>query len=198
LTFRLIVSAVALLATIISIFLARANFQYAGKLAEARAVVQDKVKIAKAASAATELALFQASESEARADAAEKAAAEQAANARALRAQRKAPPAGSAVDSIAFIIASAQAETESWKSAYELQLEATAQLRAALKSVKPALEGEHKASIELQGASTKMADASKQSFWNRLVPDVGVGVAAGITPQGKPDVVAGVTLAWPL
>jgi hypothetical protein len=48
----------------------------------------------------------------------------------------------------------------------------------------------------LDTASHALMKASKPSFWSRITPKPGLGVTAGINPQSKFDVVAGVSLGW--
>ena len=192
LTFKTIVSAVAVTAVLLAGLLAYSNWQYSGKLAEQRTLVKAYASEAKAANAASARAELAAQESNA-------AAAKQTAVAkthadRARAAEAKLAAVRSAPESTTVAIQAAK----SWRQAYESQLEATARLQAAVDTLAPALAREKAASAKLQGASVNLANSTGGSFWKRLVPHVSLSVTAGVNPQGKPDVVAGIGLGYDL
>lgn len=202
-----VIAAVAVLAVGLNVLLAYTNFKYSGKLAEARALVQSHILEAKAASAASARALIAANEANSSAKQASKQAAAHAERARALRAQlaqvRAVSKTDAPLDSIAARIVAARdsfdtvdAEASEWKSAFESQLEATAKLQLAVDTLSSALQAERASNVKLQGSAGNLAKASRRGFWERFVPKVGVGAAAGVNPQGKPDAVVGVTLSW--
>jgi hypothetical protein len=204
---RYIIPAVAIIAVILAVTLAYSNWQYAGQLAEARAQVEDKIEEAKAASAESERALILAAEETARADSAEQAAEEHAARARAMKDQRTQIASKVPADSIEMLAQLiderniAVVEAASWEAAYEDEKRATASLRIANDTLTKALKNERAASGKLQGASQKLVDASKRSFWDRFAPKASINVTVGVEPlqpeQGVKKVV-GVGLSWAL
>lgn len=210
LTFRVIITAVAVIAVLAAGFLAYSNWKYSGALAEARAQVHDKIAEAQAANAASALAEVAAKDAQDKATAAQTVAAQHAAKARELQAQLAAihaaiPSNGTPVDTLTATIAAAREARDvavqagdSWRQAYESQLSATASLQVAVDTLTPALAREKAASAALQAASGHLANATGPSFWKRLVPRISIGVSAGVNPQGRPDAVAGVSLGWPL
>lgn len=94
--------------------------------------------------------------------------------------------------------AKVQASAGNFKSAYEEQKKATASLQAAVDTLIPKLEQLSSASGRLDDSSGRLVKASKGSFWDHVVPKVGVGGAVGINPAGRPDAVIGLTLSWQL
>lgn len=192
-SFRTVVSAVAAAGLLLSGLLAYTNHKYAGELSAARQEVQYHVKAAMRAEGHAARAELAAEEMKAEAAAADQRAQVHATRAKQLAAQLAVTKA-TTHDSLVNVTEQAQ----SWKNAYEEQIKATASLTHAVDTTQSALKDVREASTALRGSATKLVAASHRSFWSRLVPDVGVGAAAGINPQGKPDVVAGVTLSWPL
>lgn len=202
---------ILLIVTVVSVllgaWLAYSNFKYAGKLAEARAEAQSYSKEAKAASAASGLALVAAAEDSARADKAEQAAQAHAARARALQAQLAMAKTAATPDTAA-IIAQALDERdlavqagEAWMNAFVEQEKATASLQSANHKLTVALESERAASGKLQGATDKLVKASKRSFWDRFAPKLSINATVGVDPlhpeQGIKKVV-GIGGSWSL
>ena len=208
--FKSIVSAVAVIAVLAAGFLAYSNWKYSGRLAEQRALVQSYAAEAKQANADAARAEISAKESNAAAAKQTEVASAHAAKAREAEAKlaaiRALVPAGpTTLDTLAAHIAAARESTTvaleaavSWRQAYEAQLQATAKLQQAVDTLGPALDAAVAASSKLQSASTDLAAATGGSFWKRLVPHASLNVTAGVNPQGKPDVVAGVGLGWDL
>lgn len=89
------------------------------------------------------------------------------------------------VDALTADIADLTVESKSWQTAFEKEKEAAGKLKPATSA--------------LIGATTDLVEATKPSFFARLVPKVGVGGAAGVSAiDRRPDVVIGITLAWEL
>lgn len=168
-------------AVVAALFLARSNWQYAGRLAHERTVTKLAIEEAKAANAAAARAELAAQEAQKRADKQTAVAKAHADRARAAESRHDAPSAAT-----------------SWRQAYESQLQATANLQAAVDTLVPALAKAKAASAKLQGSSQKLVDATAPSFWKRLLPHASLSVTAGVNPQGRPDAVAGVGLSWNL
>lgn len=141
-------------------------------LAEARGALWHSQVIAKADSA-------RADSAEARADSAE------------AQARRHAQSADivyiASPDSCKPYIAQATHEVV---QAYEHEKQAATELRNA--------SGLREHSVtDLQSTSKALAAKSKTSFFQHLIPKVGVGAAAGIDPfTHKPSTAVGVTLSW--
>ena len=204
---RFILPAVAALAILLSVWLAYANFQYAGKLAEARALVTEKISIAKGATARSQLALLAAAEDSARADSAIRAAEAYAARARALKTQLAQVRTQEAADTAALLAKVlderdlAVLESASWQSAFEEQVKATAALEAANGKLKVALNEQIAATEGLQGSAGKLVDATQRKFWDRFVPKLAINATIGVDPlqpeQGIKKVV-GIGASWTL
>lgn len=190
--FKSIVSAVAVLAVLAAGFLAYSNWQYSGRLAEQRALVKSYAAEAKQANADAARAEIAAQESHAVAVKQTEVAAKHAARAQA--AEAKLAASSTPHDSLTAALNAA----DSWHRAYKSQLEATARLQQSYDQLHDGLEKVSDASAKLQGASTNLVNASGESFWKRLVPHASLNVTAGVNPQGKPDVVAGIGLGWNL
>lgn len=94
-----------------------------------------------------------------------------------------------------YIQAERDARTELQKALDE-QKRATARLLGAATADSTA----HAALLEGIGTATDAAqdlvDATEVSFFKRILPNVFVGVTAGITPQGEFEVVAGLGAGW--
>lgn len=187
-----VLSLVAAVAVLSAALLGYSNWKYSGRLAEQRALVTSYAAEAKQANADAARAELAAQESQAKAVQATKAAAQHAARARAAEVKLAASPTPH--DSLTNALNAA----DSWHRAYRSQLAATARLQQSYDLLHAGLEKVGDASAKLQGASTKLVDASGESFWKRLVPHASLSITAGVNPQGKPDVVAGVGLGWNL
>ena len=190
--FKSIVSAVAVVAVLAAGFLAYSNWKYSGRLAEQRALVQSYAAEAKQANAAAARLEIAAQESHAVAVKQTEVAAKHAARAHA--AEAKLAASSTPHDSLAAALNAA----DSWHQAYSSQLKATAKLQQSYDLLHDGLQKVGDASAKLQSASTDLADATGGSFWKRLVPHASLNVTAGVNPQGKPDVVAGIGLGWDL
>jgi crotonobetainyl-CoA:carnitine CoA-transferase CaiB-like acyl-CoA transferase len=204
---RFIFPSIAVLAVLLSVFLARANFQYAGKLAAARALVQLHVDVSKSVDAASARAQIIAAAETQRADSAESVAKTAAARARALQAQLKAIQTSTPADTAALVAkvlderdVAVQAG-EAWMEAFEQEAVAAASLRIAVDTLSSALVNERAASANLRQSADKLVLATKPGFWGRFVPKVALNATVGIDPtqpeQGVKKVV-GLGLSWPL
>lgn len=187
-----ILSVVAVLAVLSAGFLGYSNWKYSGRLAEQRALVTSYIAEAKQANA-------DAARAELAAEGLKKIANEQAElgkknAARAHAAEVKLAASSTTQDSLT----NALEAKDSWHRAYRSQLEATAKLQQSYDLLHDGLQKVGDASAKLQGASTDLVNATKPSFWKRLAPHASINVTAGVNPQGKPDVVAGVGLGWNL
>ena len=141
-------------------------------LSEARGAMWHSQQMAKADSA-------RADSAEARADSAEARAAAHMKAAKVIYVQ--------APDTCKPYIAQATKET---KRAYHEEKKAAAELRARGDILQRNV-------TDLSKTSQQLVAASRPSFWSHLVPQVGVGAAAGIDPiTRKPATAVGVTLSW--
>jgi hypothetical protein len=71
-------------------------------------------------------------------------------------------------------------------------------LSAALDTATAALTQLRAASTTLVHADANLAKASKRSFFARLLPHPGLGIAAGPDALGHPHIITGITLGWSL
>lgn len=205
---RTILPIIAAVATLLSGLLAYNNWKSAGMINELRGEVKSYIAEAKAADANAARAEIAAQESIAAKEKAQSVAKQHADKARELTAQLaqvKAviPSKGNVLDTLTAHIAVvrdsvslAVQASESWQKAYESQLEATARIQAAVDTLRPALAAERAANAKLAAGSKKLVEKTGGSFWKKLVPTIHVGVTAGVNPQGKMDVVAGVGPGW--
>jgi len=89
------------------------------------------------------------------------------------------------------------AMAEDWHEAYEEEVVASGLLRQANDSLRAALSTIVPSAGRLSDVAVRLVEATRPSFLERVIPKVGVGVAAGINPATmKPAVVVGVTLGW--
>ena len=82
------------------------------------------------------------------------------------------------------IIGELLVESAGWKSAFESQRQATAQLRVALKATRAARDSLR---------TVLDARPGQRPWW---IPRLGVGVAAGFDATGRPNTIVGATLSW--
>lgn len=80
--------------------------------------------------------------------------------------------------------------------ALDEQKQATARLIGAAASDSTALAALVTGIGTATDAAQDLVDATHRSWLINLLPKVGIGVTAGITPQGKFEVAAGPTLVW--
>lgn len=69
-------------------------------------------------------------------------------------------------------------------------------LTFALDTSRAALAGLDKAATVLVAADAKLAGASRRPLLLRLLPRPGFGLSAGVTHDGRPAVLTGITLSW--
>jgi hypothetical protein len=153
-----------------------------------RSLEQERAKV-EVAVEATQHALKVAQAHQHRAADAEERA-DNIAAARRQRAPARAAVVEAAPDTCAPAIAALEADAR----------EADAEiidLRIALDEQKRGTAVLTPAAIALTDAAANLADASGGSFLQDLIPDVGIGVTAGISPiTRRADVIIGPTLSW--
>jgi hypothetical protein len=113
-------------------------------------------------------------------------AAADSAVARAEAAERKLATAPTVRDSLA----SALDARDGYKVAYQSEKQAAAALRTSHDDLTEIVR-------RYGDASTAVIDASRPSFLDRVLPNVGAGAAVGVNPfTGGPSATVGVTLSW--
>lgn len=113
----------------------------------------------------------------------------------AVRATRRVTDTLVVGDSLALVEAIAMAED--WHEAYEEEKAASGLLRQSNDSLHAALAEIKPAAARLSDVSVKLVEASRPNLFARLLPGVGLGVAAGIDPSTqRPAIVVGITLGW--
>lgn len=175
------------------VILAGAYFTYTQQndLAEARAELAIAQKRAEAQLRINEMVRRHAAELEAKADSAEAVARK--AVVRAQDADRALVSAQTAPDSLTAAIVARDA----YRTAFHAQVEAAGALRARGDSLQAANEDLAGVVRDYGNAGEAMLDATKPSFVQNLIPDVGVGCTAGYDPtSNRLGTACGPTLTW--
>jgi hypothetical protein len=176
------------------------------RVAEARAIAQiavvraDSILVAKQESDEAVRSLEQqAQERIRRASRAEIAANRAQTEYTRLRAQLASMP-DAPIDSIRPVVDSTLAAADSTiaelRTSFEEQVAATALLQQALDSEKRQHAITAKTLGDLRTSTEALVKATKPSLLSSLLPNVGVGVAAGLDVTGRPNAVVGVTLSF--
>lgn len=99
------------------------------------------------------------------------------------------------IEGLQTALDSETARGDSLEVASAARVRAAANLRAALDSVTAANDSLLKANRSIEDAADKLI---RRTFWDKVLPEVGVGAAAGVDAEGEPNVVVGVTLSYRL
>jgi hypothetical protein len=180
-------------AALVIAILAGAYFSYQqnNQLAESRANLKAAVTRAEKAQYRVEHLTRYATEQKALADSAQAKARRSVV--RATDAERRLAAATTAQDSLP---AAVEAKDE-YKSAWESQVAASASLRARGDSLQTAVNELGQVVRDYGDASKSILQATKPSFIERLLPNVGAGAAVGADPfTYRPSTTVGVTLSW--
>lgn len=100
------------------------------------------------------------------------------------------------IEALTHTLATADSTADALQTAFDAQKRATAALQVAYDTTRSALLNLREKTVAVRQASTQLTRAAKGSFLSHFVPTPGIGCAAGVNPQGRPDAVCGVTLSW--
>lgn len=185
---RWIITAIVTIITLAGAYL---SYSHRNDLSDARAKLEAVQTRADAEARLNAMVQKYADQKRAEADSAEAEAAE--AVLRAQRAEAKLSIAHRVRDSLTYAIDAKDA----YKSAYTDEKRAAVALRHrgdSLSVVNDRLAGIVR---DYGDASADILDATDESFFERLVPDIRPGVAVGINPTNlRPAAVVGVTASW--
>lgn len=187
-SFRSIITAVLVLASLVG-----AWFSYSrhNSLIEARAKLETVRDRADAQERLNAMVQKYANQKRAEADTAEAEAAEAVLDAQ--RAEAKLTVARRVRDSLSLAIAA----KDGWHAAYDDEKRAAVALRERGDSLAVANEALSQIVRDYGDASADILDATDESFFERLVPDIRPGAAVGIDPfTRRPGAVVGVTVSW--
>lgn len=167
--------------------------RHAGDLATARSDVRAAVGMSQAAIARSDILSEVADSSVARAERAERKAAELASRpARILYLAAK----ESAPDTCAALVAAADVALANADSVSSELRTANVSLHTALDDTRVALAGVRAVAVILGAKASILERAARPSWASRLIPKPGIGIAAGVDLTGRPTVLVGVTFGW--
>ena len=89
------------------------------------------------------------------------------------------------------------ARADSLESALTARATQVNVLQSALDSARTSVRTLTRAAVVLDTAATAVVKTIKPSWFTKIAPKPGLGVALGIDQTGKPAVVVGVTVSWP-